>query len=121
MIPAVAELGLAVFADVFCEQGVFSVDESRRILLAARERGMKLRIHADELAATGGAELAAELGARSADHLVYVSPAGMRALAGLRLRGDAPAHRGLLPAARALRAGARADRGRRARSPSPPT
>ena len=81
MIPAVAERGLAVFADVFCEQGVFSVDESRRILLAARERGMKLRVHADELAPTGGAELAAELGARSADHLVHVSPAGMRALA----------------------------------------
>jgi imidazolonepropionase len=81
MIPSVATRGLAAFADVFCEQGVFSVDESRRILLAARERGMKLRIHADELAATGGAELAAELGARSADHLVHVSPAGMRALA----------------------------------------
>jgi imidazolonepropionase len=82
MIPAVADRGLAVFADVFCEEGVFTVDESRRILLAARERGMKLRIHADELAATGGAELAGELGARSADHLVYVSEAGMRALAG---------------------------------------
>ena len=81
MIPAVAQRGLAVFADVFCEQGVFSIDESRRILLAARERGMKLRIHADELAATGGAELAGELGARSADHLVHVSPAGMQALA----------------------------------------
>ena len=82
MIPTVAVRGLAVFADVFCEQGVFSVDESRRILLAARERGLKLRIHADELGATGGAELAGELGARSADHLVHVSPAGMRALAG---------------------------------------
>jgi len=81
MIPTVAARGLAAFTDVFCEQGVFSVEESRRILLAARERGMKLRIHADELAATGGAELAGELGARSADHLVHVSPAGMRALA----------------------------------------
>jgi len=81
MIPAVAQRGLAVFADVFCEQGVFSVDESRRILRAAREHGMKLRIHADELGATGGAELAGELRARSADHLVYVSRAGMRALA----------------------------------------
>jgi imidazolonepropionase len=81
MIPAVAERGLAAFADVFCEQGVFTVGESRKILLAARERGMKLRIHADELASTGGAELAAELGARSADHLVHVSEAGMRALA----------------------------------------
>jgi imidazolonepropionase len=81
MIPAVAERGLAAFADVFCEEGVFTVGESRRILLAARERGMKLRIHADELAATGGAELAAELGARSADHLVFVAEKGMRALA----------------------------------------
>ena len=81
MIPAVAERGLAIFADVFCEEGVFTVEESRRILLAAREVGLKLRIHADELATTGGAELAAELAARSADHLVHVSPAGMRALA----------------------------------------
>jgi imidazolonepropionase len=82
MIPQVAERGLAVFADVFCERGVFSVEESRRILVAARDRGLKLRLHADELAATGGAELAAELGARSADHLVFVTEAGMRALAG---------------------------------------
>jgi len=81
MIPAVAERRLAAFADVFCEQGVFTVSESRLILLAAREHGLALRVHADELAATGGAELAAELGARSADHLVHVSPAGMRALA----------------------------------------
>jgi imidazolonepropionase len=84
MIPAVAERGLAVFADVFCEEGVFTVEESRRILLAARERGMKLRIHADELAATGGAELAGALGARSADHLVHVSPRGIAALAAAR-------------------------------------
>ncbi|HSD28273.1 MAG TPA: imidazolonepropionase [Vicinamibacteria bacterium] len=81
MIPAVAARRLAAFADVFCEEGVFTVEESRRILLAARERGLKLRIHADELATTGGAELAGELGARSADHLVYVSERGMRALA----------------------------------------
>jgi imidazolonepropionase len=82
MIPAVAEQGLAEFGDVFCEEGVFSVEESRRILLASREHGMDLRIHADELAWTGGAELAAELGARSADHLGFVSEAGMTALAG---------------------------------------
>jgi imidazolonepropionase len=81
MTPEVGRRGLAVFADVFCERGVFSVEESRRILLAAREHGMKLRVHADELATTGGAELAAELGARSADHLVHVSEDGMRALA----------------------------------------
>ncbi|HXK09550.1 MAG TPA: imidazolonepropionase [Vicinamibacteria bacterium] len=93
MIPAVAGRGLAAFADVFCEEGVFSVEDSRRILLAARERGMKLRIHADELATTGGAELAGELGARSADHLVFVSRAGMKALA------DASCVATLLPAA----------------------
>jgi imidazolonepropionase len=81
MIPAVAERSLAEFADVFCEEGVFTVEESRRILLAARDRGLKLRIHADELASTGGAELAGELRARSADHLVYVSEKGMGALA----------------------------------------
>jgi imidazolonepropionase len=84
MVPEVARRGLAVFADVFCERGVFTVDESRRILLAARERGMKLRIHADEFVSTGGAELAGELGARSADHLVFVSEAGMGALAEAR-------------------------------------
>jgi len=84
MIPAVAEGGWAEFCDVFCEEGVFTVEESRRILLAARERGMKLRLHADELAATGGAELGAELGARSADHLVFVSEGGMKALAKAR-------------------------------------
>lgn len=81
MLPEVARRSLAVFCDVFCERGVFSVEESRRILLAARERGLKLRVHAEELACTGGAELAAELGARSADHLVHVSERGMRALA----------------------------------------
>jgi imidazolonepropionase len=81
MIPEVSRRGLAVFADVFCEQGVFTVEESRRILSAARAHGLKLRIHADELADTGGAQLAAELGARSADHLVFVSGSGMKALA----------------------------------------
>lgn len=81
MIPLVARRGLARFCDVFCEPGVFSVEESRAILTAAREHGLALRLHADELAPGGGAELAAELGARSADHLIHVSPAGMRALA----------------------------------------
>jgi imidazolonepropionase len=82
MIPEVARRGLAAFADVFCEEGVFTVAESRRILVAARDAGMALRIHADELAWTGGAELAGEVGARSADHLLFVSDAGMAALAG---------------------------------------
>jgi imidazolonepropionase len=93
MIPEVARRRLAVFCDVFCEDGVFSVAETRRVLLAARDRGLGLRVHADELTYTGGAELAAELGARSADHLVHVSEAGMRALA------QAPCAATLLPAA----------------------
>jgi imidazolonepropionase len=81
MLPEVARRGLARFCDVFCEEGVFSIDETRRILGAARDRGLALRVHADELAFTGGAELAAEMGARSADHLIFVSDAGMQALA----------------------------------------
>jgi len=93
MIPEVARRRLAVFCDVFCEEGVFSVAETRRVLLAARARGLGLRVHADELTHTGGAELAAELGARSADHLVHVSETGMRALA------QAPCAATLLPAA----------------------
>jgi imidazolonepropionase len=82
MLDAVVREGLARFADVFCEPGVFTVDESRRILGAARARGLALKLHADELKPSGGAELAAELGATSADHLGAVSDGGIRALAG---------------------------------------
>jgi len=81
MIPEVARRRLAVFADVFCEDGVFTPAESRRILSAAREHGLKLRLHADELGDTGGARLAGELRARSADHLIFASEAGIDALA----------------------------------------
>ncbi|HYD51841.1 MAG TPA: imidazolonepropionase [Gemmatimonadaceae bacterium] len=81
MLPAVAGAGLARFADVFCETGVYTPDESRVILRAAREAGLRLKLHADELSASGGAELAGELGAVSADHLAAVSDAGIRALA----------------------------------------
>ncbi len=81
MLDAVVREGLAQFADVFCEPGVFTVDESRRILGAARARGLALKLHADELKPAGGAELAAELGATSADHLGAVSDGGIRALA----------------------------------------
>jgi imidazolonepropionase len=69
MIPQVAAEGLAQFCDVFCEKGYYTLDEARSILLAAKEAGLGLRIHADELTHSGGAKLAAELGARSADHL----------------------------------------------------
>ncbi|HEY2064957.1 MAG TPA: imidazolonepropionase [Gemmatimonadaceae bacterium] len=81
MLPVVARERLAAFADVFCEPGVFTVDESRAILSAAREAGLGIKLHADELVAGGGAELAAELGAVSADHLAAVSQAGVAALA----------------------------------------
>lgn len=73
---------LAEFCDVFCEDHVFTVPESRRILSRAKELGYGVKIHADEIVATGGAELAVELGAVSADHLACTGPAGIEALAG---------------------------------------
>ena len=82
MIPRVARERLATFADVFCEKGVYTVAESREILLAARAAGLRPKLHADELTSSGGAELAAEVGAVSADHLAAVSEDGIRALAG---------------------------------------
>jgi len=72
MIPAIAEENLAEWCDVFCERGVFTPDESRDILLAGQGHGMKSRIHADELALSGGSRVAAEVGAHSADHLIFV-------------------------------------------------
>lgn len=81
IVPAVAAGGLARFCDVFCEHGVFSVEESRRVLRAGAARGLLPRLHADEFVDSGGAALAAELGALSADHLIAVSPAGIDALA----------------------------------------
>ncbi len=80
MIPAVAADGLAEWCDVFCETGVFTPGESMRILQAGTARGLKPRIHADELGASGGSEVAAVVGARSADHLVFVPEAGIRAM-----------------------------------------
>ena len=81
MLPIIAGEGLARFADVFCEPGVFTIGESRRILTAARAAGLSLKLHADELEPSGAAQLAAELGATSADHLAAISEQGIRALA----------------------------------------
>ncbi|MBW2341330.1 MAG: imidazolonepropionase [Deltaproteobacteria bacterium] len=81
MIPAISEQGIARFCDVFCEKGVFSVDQSRRILNAARQAGMGLKIHADEVYDLGGAGLAAELRATSAEHLLAASDENLRAMA----------------------------------------
>lgn len=80
MIPAVADEGLAEWCDVFCEQGVFTPDESRRILEAGSTRGLKPRIHADELGPSGGSQVAADVGARSADHLIFVPQDGIEAM-----------------------------------------
>ncbi len=81
MIPLVAERKLAKYCDVFCEEGVFTVEESRKILTTAQRYGLQARIHADELSPFGGAELAAEIGAETADHLVQISDEGIKALA----------------------------------------
>ncbi len=82
MIPAVAAKGLAEFCDVFCESHVFDVESSARILETGRRHGLRTKIHADELTPCGGAELAARLGATSADHLLKATDAGLAAMAG---------------------------------------
>jgi imidazolonepropionase len=81
MVPRVAEEGLAEYCDVFCEQGVFTPDESIEILEAGRRAGLSPRVHADELSSSGGASVAARVSARSADHLVHVDERGADALA----------------------------------------
>jgi imidazolonepropionase len=116
MLPRVAADRLAEYCDVFTEGHVFGIEDSRRILLRARSLGLGLRLHADQLSQLGGAELAAELGAASADHLEFASDAGLAALAAagvvpvlcplvplyLRVAQEAPARRmidaGLAPA-----------------------
>jgi imidazolonepropionase len=77
-IPHIAERKLAAFCDVFCEKGVFEIEDSRRILEAGKKVGLLPKIHADELYPLGGAELAAEVGAVSADHLLYASATGLQ-------------------------------------------
>ncbi len=81
MIPKVAQEGLAEFCDVFCEEKAFTVKESKRILETGERYGLKPKIHADQLSSGGGAELAAEVNAYSADHLEYVSPEGIKKMA----------------------------------------
>ncbi len=81
MIPAVSEQGIAKFNDVFCEKDYFSINESRQILECGIQYGLKPRMHADEFVDSGAAELAGEIGAFSADHLMAVSEEGIKALA----------------------------------------
>jgi imidazolonepropionase len=80
MLPRIAEERLAEFCDVFCERGYFDLETSRKILSAARERGMGIRAHADQLTSGGGAELAAEVGAVTADHLEQTEAPGIAAM-----------------------------------------
>jgi imidazolonepropionase len=81
MLPAVTESGLAEWCDVFCETGVFTPEASTRILEAGARAGLKPRVHADELGASGGSQVAAAVGARSADHLIFVPADGIAAMA----------------------------------------
>jgi imidazolonepropionase len=81
MIPRVVEKGLAEFCDVFCERGVFGLEQARRILMAGKGRGLGAKVHADEMGQLGGAELAADIGAVSAEHLLFASTEGVKAMA----------------------------------------
>jgi imidazolonepropionase len=81
MIPKVAKQRLAEFCDVFCENDVFNIEQSRRILVKAKEHGLKPKVHADEMTPFGGAELAAEVDAVSAEHLLFASENGLRMMA----------------------------------------
>ena len=81
MLPLVAKENLAECVDIFCEKNVFTIEQSRRFLTAAREQGFLLKMHADEIVQFGGAELAAELNLLSADHLLQASDAGIKAMA----------------------------------------
>ena len=81
VLPKIAADRLAEFCDVFCEKGVFSVDQSRRLLREAQKLGLKAKVHADEIVSFGGAELAAEVGAVSAEHLLHASDEGIRRMA----------------------------------------
>ena len=112
MLPEIARSRLAEFCDVFCETGVFSVPESEQILTRARELGFRLKLHADELSPLGGAELAARLGATSADHLLCVTEAGVESMAQSRHHRDAPSRHGVFSGC-ALCTGKNADRTRR--------
>ncbi len=81
MLPAVAEEGLAEFCDVFCEEKIFTIEQSRRVLEAGKSYGLKPKLHADEIVPYGGAELAAEVQAVSADHLLQISSTGIEKMA----------------------------------------
>jgi len=81
MIPKVAEKGLAEFCDVFCERRVFNLEQAKRVLVAGKNHGLSPKVHADEMSMLGGADLAAEVGAVSAEHMLFSSTEGVKAMA----------------------------------------
>jgi imidazolonepropionase len=81
MLPKVAASVLAEFCDVLCEKGAFGLEQSRRVLMAAKNHGLRVKVHADEMSWSGGAELAADVGAISAEHLLFSSVDGVKAMA----------------------------------------
>jgi imidazolonepropionase len=81
MIPKVAEKGLAEFCDAFCERGTFNLEQAKRVLVNGKKYGLKPKLHADEMSMLGGAEIAADIGAVSAEHLVFSSVEGVKAMA----------------------------------------
>ena len=81
LIPAVTQKGLAEFCDVLCERGVFSMEQAKRILVTGKNHGLKPKIHADEMSLFGGAEIAADVGAISAEHLLFSTVEGIKAMA----------------------------------------
>jgi imidazolonepropionase len=81
MIPKVAAKGLAEFCDVLCERGIFSLEQAKRVLVNGKAHGLKPKVHADQTGKLGGAEVAADVGAVSAEHLIFTSTQGVRALA----------------------------------------
>src|SRR5207247_7039341 len=86
MLPRVASEKLAEFCDVFCERGYFDIEQSRKILMGAKKLGFKLRVHADQLTNSGGAKLAAELKATTADHLEKTDERGIAAMKSARVQ-----------------------------------
>ncbi len=92
MLPQIKELGLAEFCDIFCEHGIFEVEDSYKILEAAKKLGFKVKVHADEIVSLGGAELSAKVGAISAEHLMAASDEG------IKMMGEKSVIANLLPA-----------------------
>ncbi len=121
VVPAVRAQGLARFFDVFCEDGVFTLEETERLVEAAARAGFGIKIHADEFVPLGGTELAARVGAVSAEHLIAITESGIAALAGSETVATLLPERLFLPDAGEARPGPPPDRGGCRGGPRPRT